>query len=394
MSKNIVINIINTNVTQKLKNFKIFDTLPEILNSKVKFYHQIYRFNRYSGIFVMNDNKVYGIGFNYFGALGLGHERHVSEYTLIEELCDQNIEEFFGGKCYMFARNDKNQIYSWGYNDRYEWVNENSEDDEERSEECLKPKRIIFFENKNIIEISCGYDHFLGLTEDGIIYGWGNNYFGQTGSRSDNGKELTPIRVQLSDCLDNRIKFIHCSENTSCAVTVDGRAYFWGMVNGRITVSPQLIKTNVSKMYLNCDEYYSILNMKNGDFKIREMKEKKILWFKFKKSILKTKGVSDIYGLEIFLKDNSVYEINVENKTLGKTNYSNFYEYFLYEKKRTIETIHITSDGYLMRPKLELNEKHERKSFEENYLSIFLIKNMKIVLRLSKNRRGCIWSCQ
>ena len=44
----------------------------------------------------------------------------------------------------------------------------------------------------------------------------------------------------------------------------------------------------------------------------------------------------------------------------------NFYEYFLYEKKEIKETIQITSDGYLMRPIIELNNKFKSKTFEEN----------------------------
>ena len=106
--------------TFKLKKFRIFNPLPEILNSNVKYYYLIgeYTSDEYSSIFVMNDNKVYGIGYNYCGVLGLGHNRRVNEYTLIIELCDQNIEEFFGGYDFMFGRNNKNQIFSWG-NDRF-----------------------------------------------------------------------------------------------------------------------------------------------------------------------------------------------------------------------------------------------------------------------------------
>ena len=87
----------NPNDSQTLREFRISNTLPEILESKVKFYHQINGYNsyNYSAIFVMNDNKVYGIGYNEGGILGLGHNRKVEEFTLIEELCDQNIEEFF-----------------------------------------------------------------------------------------------------------------------------------------------------------------------------------------------------------------------------------------------------------------------------------------------------------
>ena len=212
-----------------MKKFRNFNSLPEILESKVKYYYQIGRssLTEYSAIFVMNDNKVYCIGNNH-GELGLGNDKRVTEFTLIKELCDQNIEEFFEGYDYMFARNNKNQIFSWGHNDDGQLAQ-----GYRSNNQYVKPKKINFFDNKNIIEICCGSIHCLGLSEDGVIYGWGYNYYGQIGRMNDkNIRELTPIQIQINDTFDNRIKFIHCSGYTSCAVTVDGRAYLWGKVNG------------------------------------------------------------------------------------------------------------------------------------------------------------------
>ena len=74
----------------------------------------------------------------------------------------------------------------------------------------LKPMKIEFFENLNIIEISCGYNHCLALNEEGVIYGWGYNYYGQTGSRNNSEIECKPNIVELSDSSENRIKFIYC----------------------------------------------------------------------------------------------------------------------------------------------------------------------------------------
>ena len=170
----------NNDFSISLKKFRNFNSLPEIFESKVKYYYQIgiSSLTYYSAMFVMNDNKVYCIG-NNRGELGLGHSKRVTEFTLIEELCDQNIEEFFNGYEFMFGRNNENQIFSWGRNfkgqlAREEWC------------ECyqnLKPIKIDFFDNKNIIEISCGDSHCLGLSEDGVIFGWGHNEYGQTGSK-------------------------------------------------------------------------------------------------------------------------------------------------------------------------------------------------------------------
>ena len=129
--------------------------------------------------------------------------------------------------------------------------------------------------------------------------------------------KLIPIRIELSDSLENRIKFIQCSLNISCAVTVDGRAYLWGKINGQKTVIPKLIQTDVKKIIMNFDRYY-FLTM-SGELK-----------YGFEKSLV-ARNVQDIFGtdndilgIKIIFKSDSVYEVNEDNNTIVKTNYSKF----------------------------------------------------------------------
>ena len=49
---------------------------------------------------------------------------------------------------------------------------------------------------------------------------------GQTASRNGNEGGLKPIRIILR--YSDRIKFIHCFDMTSCAVTMDGRSFYLG----------------------------------------------------------------------------------------------------------------------------------------------------------------------
>ena len=349
--------IFNDDFSISLNKFRNFNFLPEILESKVKYYYQIGEnsLTDYSALFVMNDNNVYCIGNNH-GELGLGHNNKVTEFTLIEELCDQNIEEFFGGEQFMFGRNNKNQIFSWGRNNHGQLARGYHSD----HDEYLKPIKIDFFDNKNIIEISCGFCHCLGLTEDGLIYGWGSN-FGQIRSRNDNNEEIileTPIEIQISDCLYNRFKFIHCLNFASCAVTVDGRAYVWGEIEMRRTFLPELIETNVTKMYLQPN--YGICILTN----VGILKK-----FRNFEMIFQCSNVTNLLYYYILQKEDNIYDIS-ENK-LEKTSFSNFHEYYLHNNNRIVETIHINSDGYLMRPNIVLNlntnEKLLKKTFDNIY---------------------------
>ena len=193
----------------------------------------------------------------------MGHERNVEKYTLIQELCDQNIEVFFVGNSengvpkIMFARNNNNLIYSWGYNE-YGQMPQGF-----ISNQSQMPKNLQFFNDKNIIDITCGSSHCLALSEFGIIFGWGQNNWGQTGCNSDESELCTPSEVDITNGFEKiSFKFINCCDLTSCAVTVEGKAYIWGSVNYKKTNRPILIEFfpfSVTKMFLSIDNEFSIL---------------------------------------------------------------------------------------------------------------------------------------
>ncbi|CAG2169666.1 unnamed protein product [Oppiella nova] len=86
----------------------------------------------YNVLFKTNDDKVYGLGSNKLGSLGLGHNDYVSEPQLIPELCHQNIQR-------------------------------------------VDPENELFVKLKSIGQISCGLYHLLALTSDSDVYGWGDN---------------------------------------------------------------------------------------------------------------------------------------------------------------------------------------------------------------------------
>ena len=68
-----------------------------------------------------------------------------NEFTIIPELCDQNIEDFFEGTECMFARNNKGLIYSWGTNT---WGQLLSDKKMEYFNQVFRPQIITFFSDK------------------------------------------------------------------------------------------------------------------------------------------------------------------------------------------------------------------------------------------------------
>ena len=199
-----------------LKKYTICNN-SNLNNFFIKYIHIFDDKNGFNVLFVSMDDNVYGFGSNQWGICGLGHNKNVKDPQIIPELCDKNIQQFYNGFDFVLGLTSDNELYGWGLNN---WLELGSET---LNEENNKPININI-KNKIIKQISCGSYHTLVLTSDGIVYGWGDNEFGQIGC----GKELG--EKSLITCLTSLplIKSIHCSFNQSFALTDNGMVYSWG----------------------------------------------------------------------------------------------------------------------------------------------------------------------
>ncbi len=78
--------------------------------------------------------------------------------------------------------------------------------------------------------IYCGSNHSLALKEDGTVWAWGNNVFGQLGDGSSFNRSKP---VQVKDL--HNVKSIACRSGFSYALDENGTVYGWGR-NGYATV--------------------------------------------------------------------------------------------------------------------------------------------------------------
>ncbi|CAG2168443.1 unnamed protein product [Oppiella nova] len=73
-------------------------------------------------LFVTFDDRVYGLGSNRWGQLGLGHNKPVETPQQVPELYHKNILQFINGKDFVLAVTTDNQIYSFGRNHKRQLV--------------------------------------------------------------------------------------------------------------------------------------------------------------------------------------------------------------------------------------------------------------------------------
>lgn len=115
----------------------------------------------------------------------------------------------------------------------------------------LSGKINIIETNLVITDVAVGTRHNLALDEDGNLYAWGNNLFGQLGDGTTETRE-TPIRINT----DIKFKKISAGWFNSLAIDVDDNLYAWGvdsvseweLINPRvydIAVVPTLVSEGI-----------------------------------------------------------------------------------------------------------------------------------------------------
>ncbi|XP_011298019.1 RCC1 and BTB domain-containing protein 1-like [Fopius arisanus] len=172
-------------------------------------------------LMVTKDDAVYALGNNASGCLGTG-DGHSTLYPVkIEALFQKGIKSFaFGIGPHVLALTAKGEVYSWGHNGYCELGNGSS------NQGSTPTKVASNFEEKAIISVACGSHHSLALTEDGEVYGWGQNTCGQVGSGISTNQN-TPRKIN-SVLAGKKIVQIACGQTSSMALTSNGEVYAWG----------------------------------------------------------------------------------------------------------------------------------------------------------------------
>jgi RCC1 and BTB domain-containing protein len=220
---------------------------------------------------VSKDDECYGFGENDWGVLGFGHNKQVSEPELIEELCFKKIINFSYGLNFVIALTSDGKVFSWGRND-WGQLGHGSMNDF-----FNKPLMIEVLSSECISTICCGSHHSIVLTENGEVYAWGQNRLGQIGNGEECSSELKPIKINIYD--EHRIIAISCGSFHSIALSENGGVYGWGSnqygqlgvsKEKRVCNSPTFIKISENKNELafkkvSCGPYYTLILSTHGD---------------------------------------------------------------------------------------------------------------------------------
>jgi alpha-tubulin suppressor-like RCC1 family protein len=165
-----------------------------------------------------NDGMVYAAGWNENAQLGLGDNVSRNVFTEITDLKDKNITAIAAGRLHSFALSKGGKVYAVG-------LNENGQlglgDNVSRNTFT----EITNLRDKNITAIAAGRFHSFALSNEGKVYAAGNNENGQLGlNDEDNRNSFT----EVSDLADKNITAVTTGEFHSFISSNESKFYSAG----------------------------------------------------------------------------------------------------------------------------------------------------------------------
>lgn len=176
---------------------------------------------KYNNTFILTEEgEVLVLGSFEKGINGTGRKREAIEVPeKIKEFKNKKITSLSGGNNFCLALDDQGKVYSWGLNN-YGQLGEGDSYVEDR------PVKIEALENSKIIKISCGENFAMALNDQGKVFSWGMGNCGQLGH--GNKEDIkTPMVIHFEE----EVCDISCGDTHSAFLTRNGEVFVFG--NGK-----------------------------------------------------------------------------------------------------------------------------------------------------------------
>ncbi|XP_022652162.1 RCC1 and BTB domain-containing protein 1-like [Varroa destructor] len=191
---------------------------------------------------------VYGWGHNGYAQIGNGQTSQVNSPVLISNNIPNPVAEVACGSFHSIARTISGEVYSWGQNNCGQLgVGATSSNQH-------NPRKVTgLIQSLFCVGIACGQTSTVAVFENGEIYAWGLNGSGQLGL-GNNVNQMLPAKI---DGLKNvTIQKVVCGFAHTMALSDEGTLYVWGansygqlgLGNKANQVNPVRMKTDQSRI--------------------------------------------------------------------------------------------------------------------------------------------------
>jgi regulator of chromosome condensation len=163
------------------------------------------------------------------GVLGFTEKIH-TQFTPMQIPELKKITSIAAGSNHVLALDHKGNVFAWGSGQQ----NQLGRRVVERTRLAGLVPREFGLPKQKIKYISCGAYHSFAMTNDGKIYAWGLNNFGETGITEGAGEDNAVIfkPTVIGELKDYNIKEIKGGGHHSLACTTDGQLLVWGRADG------------------------------------------------------------------------------------------------------------------------------------------------------------------
>lgn len=204
---------------------------------------------------IKKDNSLYVWGSNENGALGIAdtecdqtNEAGTACQSTAYKLMDDVIS-ISAGKNYSMAVTSDGTLYAWGYNvDGQLGLAQTDSTNADGEPYQSTPAKVM----DGVSKVVCGSRyHAMALTSDGTLYSWGNESVGSVGiTEVDNQTDMiqtTPVEI-MTDVRDMAAGSAH-----SVALKNDGSVYTWGVNNyGQIGIAKGEFQYSIGEEDVYC----------------------------------------------------------------------------------------------------------------------------------------------
>ncbi|CAN9497541.1 unnamed protein product [Ophioblennius macclurei] len=209
-----------------------------------------------------DSGEVYAWGYNNCGQVGSGSTANQPTPRRVSSCLQNKVAvSIVCGQTSSLAVVNNGEVYGWGYNGNGQLGLGNNGNQ-------LTPCRLAALQGVCVQQIVSGYAHCLALTDEGLLYAWGSNTYGQLGT-GNKSNQLSPVQIMTDKERIVEIAACH-STHTSAAKTQSGQVYMWGQCRSQSIVLPLLTHfvctDDIFACFATPTVMWRLLSMEHDDF--------------------------------------------------------------------------------------------------------------------------------